>query len=146
MKNVPQEEVTARKMSWPTVATGILVSALVMGGLLSVFYTPPVAAEEVVVVPTEVTVKAPLPALTVAEVVAENSDKVEETRAESFARMFDTESEAPTGDVIVITASDKPFVCNIFITGENGWSFDRLLDIAMKYGCMVTLDRTPASS
>ena len=68
------------------------------------------------------------------------------TRVEDFARMFDTESEALTGDVIVITASSKPFKCDIAITGENGWTFDRLLDLAMKYGCTVKIDNTPVSS
>ena len=134
------KEDAVKPMTWPTVETGILVSALVMGGILSVFYPLSASAEEdVIVVSTEVTVEAPLPALTVAEAVV----VVEETRAEKFAKMFE---EAPTGEVIVITASDKPFTCDISITGENGWSFDRLLDIAMRYGCTVTMDRTPTAS
>ena len=128
-------EVSALKMTWPTVASGVLVAALILGGIMSVFFPLKAEAEEVYEVPVEVPVEVPQTAPIVAEVMDD-----EETREEKFLKMFQA---APKGDVIVITASDKPFTCGIVITGENGWSFDRLIDLAVRYGCTVTYDNTP---
>ena len=140
--NKQASEVPAQKMSVSTVATGLLVSALVLGGILSIFFPLSASAEAPTVGP--IPVVAPVEVVEIVDAVKQPVVQ-EESAAQAFARMLDTESDV-TGETIVSTASSQPFKCDIVITGENGWTFDRLLDLAMKYGCTVKIDNTPAST
>lgn len=116
-------------MSPLSVVTGIVVAAIVLGGLMAAFYPMKADAEEA---------KPILPPVSITVDKVEPAEPAEATRMEKIASMFDG-----TPPPVV---PETPRSCALTVAGETTWALELLVSAAKQIeGCVVTLTPPPTT-
>lgn len=109
-----------KPISLPSVVTGILVSAIIIGGAAGLFF------------PSKADASVPPVAVTTTAAAVVALKPVEDVPAKT------TETATPVVEVVVIAKT-----CSMDAKGDIDWSLGLLLKAAKGYGCVVTIDPAP---